>query len=132
MCPEFIDDIDIAAISTMTGTVQVILPEDYGKENYRYVNRHGYKSNANNKTFMKNTPQCKIILKINDNPAKLNINLAETDDMIIAIISEINVVTNMRNWVIDSGATRHICINKNDFVSYTQVEKGEDIVYLGD
>lgn len=27
--------------------------------------------------------------------------------------------------------SRHICINKNDFISYIQVEKEEEIVYLG-
>lgn len=32
--------------------------------------------------------------------------------------------------LIDSGATKHIFINKNDFVSCTEVEKGEEIVYL--
>ncbi len=42
-----------------------------------------------------------------------------------------NIETNVKNWVVDSSATRHICINKNNFVSYTQVEKEEEIVYLG-
>lgn len=52
------------------------------------------------------------------------------DDMIIAV--EINFEAYVRNWVIDSGATRHICINKNDFISYIQVKKGEEIIYFHD
>lgn len=72
------------------------------------------------------------MLKRNDNPAKIKNNLGETDDLIIAVISEINVVANVRSWVIDSGATRHIRINKNNFVSYTHVDKREDIIYFGD
>jgi len=34
--------------------------------------------------------------------------------------------------VVDSGATRHICANKNVFTSYTSVGDGEEQVYLGD
>jgi len=34
--------------------------------------------------------------------------------------------------VVDSGATRHICANKNVFTSYTSVRDGEKQVYLGD
>lgn len=34
--------------------------------------------------------------------------------------------------MIDSGANRHICANKTDFVSYTQFSEGEKVVYLGD
>lgn len=52
----------------------------------------------------------------NDNTAKLKIKLAETDDMIIAVMSKINIVINVRNWVIGSGASRHCCTKKNDRV----------------
>ena len=34
--------------------------------------------------------------------------------------------------MVDSGATRHICANKNVFTSYTSVGDGEEQVYLGD
>lgn len=46
---------------------------------------------------MRNAPQCKRILKRNENLFKLKINLTEKDDMIIAVISEMNVMTNVRN-----------------------------------
>ncbi|XP_039165345.1 uncharacterized protein LOC120291714 [Eucalyptus grandis] len=43
-----------------------------------------------------------------------------------------NIVANVKEWVVDSGATRHICANKNAFSSYTPVGEGEEIIYLGD
>jgi hypothetical protein len=42
------------------------------------------------------------------------------------------MVTNVNKWVVDSGATRHICANKDDFTSYIVVGDGEELVYLGD
>jgi len=44
----------------------------------------------------------------------------------------VNVVTNVNKWVVDSGATRHICANKSMFTSYTTMGDGEEQVYLGD
>ena len=54
----------------------------------------------------------------NDNPPKPRANLVEGDDIIVAVISQVNVVTNVNKWVVDSGATRHICANKSMFTSY--------------
>ena len=34
--------------------------------------------------------------------------------------------------MVDSGATKHICANKNAFSSYSNVGDGEEQVYLGD
>ncbi|XP_015160424.1 uncharacterized protein [Solanum tuberosum] len=76
--------------------------------------------------------QCRNRAGKNDNPAKPRVNLVEADDIIVAIISQANLVANLSDWVIDSGATRHICANKTDFMSYTQVNEGEEVVYLGD
>lgn len=56
----------------------------------------------------------------NDNPSKLNVDLVEEDDIIVVIISQVNIVTNMKEWVIDSSATSHICSNQNMFVSYSR------------
>ena len=42
------------------------------------------------------------------------------------------MVTNSKNWVVDSGATRHICANKDAFTSYTPVGDDEKVVYLSD
>ena len=42
------------------------------------------------------------------------------------------MVTNSKNWVVDSGATRHICATIDAFTSYTLVGDDENVVYLGD
>ncbi|OIS95901.1 hypothetical protein A4A49_58583, partial [Nicotiana attenuata] len=99
---------------------------------HKYVNRHGYISNAKIKTFKKNTPQCKRRVGISDNLAKSKLNLTKADNIIVVVIFQINNVVNVRDWVIDSGATRHICADKNEFLFYTQVEEGEETIYLGD
>ncbi len=38
----------------------------------------------------------------------------------------------VKEWVVDSSATRHIYTNKNAFISYILVGEGEEHVYLGD
>ncbi|PNX85964.1 gag-pol polyprotein, partial [Trifolium pratense] len=80
-------------------------------------------------------PQCRY-RKGNDNPPKPRANLAEGDDknydVIVAVISQANIVTDVSKWVIDSGATRLICANKDAFTSYTAMGDGEEQVYLGD
>ena len=51
------------------------------------------------------------------NPPKAN--LIEGDEIIATVVSQANMVTNSKNWVVDSGATRHICANRDAFTSYT-------------
>ena len=58
--------------------------------------------------------------------------MVEGDDIIVVVISQANMVTNSKNWVVDSGATRHICANKDAFTPYTPVGDDEKVVYLGD
>ncbi|KAG5017293.1 hypothetical protein JHK82_022918 [Glycine max] len=53
-------------------------------------------------------------------------NLVEGDDIIVAVISQVNVVTNVNKWLVDSGATRHICANKRMFTSYIVMGDGEE------
>ena len=67
----------------------------------------------------------------NDNPPKPKANLVEGDDIIVGIISQVCLVANVKEWVIDFGATRHICANRNAFTSYPLVREGEERVYLG-
>jgi len=50
----------------------------------------------------------------------------------VAVVSQVNLVTNVSKWVVNFGATRHICANINVFTSYTSVGDGEEQVYLGD
>ncbi|KAA0042920.1 pol polyprotein [Cucumis melo var. makuwa] len=44
-----------------------------------------------------------------------------------AVISECNMVGNSKEWWVDTGATRHICANKNMFTSYVSVSNGEQL-----
>ena len=57
-------------------------------------------------------------------------NLTESE-VIAAVVSEVNLVNIMIEWVVDTGATRHICPNKEMFLDYEKVIDGES-VYLGD
>ncbi|KAI5390961.1 hypothetical protein KIW84_075997 [Lathyrus oleraceus] len=68
--------------------------------------------------------------KRNDNTPKAN--LAEEDDIIVDVIAQANIMTDVNKWVVDSGATRHICANKYAFTFYTTGEDGEEQVYLDD
>ncbi|XP_070023374.1 uncharacterized protein [Nicotiana sylvestris] len=115
------------------------------KSNNKYDKRNGYNTKTNNQTFMKKG-NCFVCGKCdhyvaqcrkgsgNGNPAKAKVNLTEAtvDDIIVVVVSQVNLVTYVKDWALGSGATRHICANKKDFVSYTQVEEGEEVVYLGD
>ena len=74
-------------------------------------------------------PQCRHRAK-NDYPPKAN--LAEGEDTIVAVVSQVNLVRNVSKWVVDSRATRHICANGNVFTSDTSVGDGEEQVYLGE
>ena len=42
------------------------------------------------------------------------------------------MVTNSKNWLVDSGATRHIFANRDAFTFYTPVGDDKNVVYLGD
>ena len=58
--------------------------------------------------------------------------MIKKDDIIAAVISQANLAANVRDWVVDSRATRHIFANKQVFTSYKLVGDGEEVVYLGD
>ena len=57
-------------------------------------------------------------------------NLTESGVM-ATIVFEVNLVNNMIEWVVDTGATKHICSNKEMFLDYEEVIDGESI-YLED
>lgn len=65
------------------------------------------------------------------NYPKLKTNFAEGDDFIGTIISWINIVTNVKKWmVVNFGLlARHDCANIDVFTSYT-FGKGELYIYL--
>ena len=55
--------------------------------------------------------------------------LVENEE-IIAVVIEANLVCNIAEWVLDTGATRHICANKELFQEFDEVTDG-DIIYMG-
>ena len=93
------------------------------KNKYKYNNPRVAPSNpipralASNHSFKKKgacfvcgkpghfAPQCRYRIVRNDNPPKPRANLVEGDDIIIAVISQVNVVTSVNKWMVDFGAT---------------------------
>ncbi|XP_074293228.1 uncharacterized protein LOC141620194 [Silene latifolia] len=57
-------------------------------------------------------------------------NLAEKDDIIAAVVVEANLVANASDWILDTGASRHLCANKEPFVEFEDVANAES-VYMG-
>ncbi|XP_071918913.1 uncharacterized protein [Coffea arabica] len=113
--------------------------------NKRYANKfQNYKSN--NPNFKKKKGICYICEKpehhatkcrhrkkcdkANGNPPK--VNLVERDDIIATVISQANIVTNVKELVVDSRTTRYICANQETFSSYTPIEDDEEVIYLGE
>ncbi|CAH9119628.1 unnamed protein product [Cuscuta europaea] len=66
------------------------------------------------------------------NPPKPSANLVESDDIITAVVSQICLVADVNEWIVDSGATRHIYQDKSVFASYTPIGDEEEYVHLGD
>ena len=66
-----------------------------------------------------------------ENPPKAN--LVKGDEIIVAVVvSQVKMVAGNNEWVIDSGATKHICGDQNAFYDYIPLRKGEDQVFMGD
>ncbi|CAM8934624.1 unnamed protein product [Rhodiola kirilowii] len=63
---------------------------------------------------------------------KKTVNVAEGDeDMLVAVISQLNPAdSNPKEWWLDTGATHHICSDKNAFSELKLTESGEK-VYMG-
>ncbi|RVW83859.1 Retrovirus-related Pol polyprotein from transposon TNT 1-94 [Vitis vinifera] len=59
-------------------------------------------------------------------------NLVEAEVITKVISFEVSTVTNMKDWVVDSRVTRHICGNKSAFTSYNHIKEGEEQVFIGD
>ena len=59
-------------------------------------------------------------------------NLAEAEVIAIVVFSEVRLVINLKDWIVDSRATRHICGNRSAFTSYTMMKEGEEQVFIGD
>ena len=44
-----------------------------------------------------------------------------------AVVFEVNLVGNTKEWWVDTGATRHICSDKKMFSSYEAINDGEQL-----
>ena len=51
----------------------------------------------------------------------------EFDDNLVAVVTETNMVSNVKGWWIDTGATRHICGDKNLFSEHKHMDDGEKL-----
>ncbi|XP_071921841.1 uncharacterized protein [Coffea arabica] len=60
------------------------------------------------------------------NMVEENVQHMDTDeDNLVAVVTEVNVVFNVKGWWIDTGATKHICSNENLFCEYNKITNGE-------
>ncbi|MED6160745.1 hypothetical protein PIB30_054271, partial [Stylosanthes scabra] len=50
--------------------------------------------------------------------AVANMVADHNEDIIVAMVSECYLVKDSKGWVVDSGATKHICAKKNYFPSF--------------
>ena len=58
--------------------------------------------------------------------------MVEGNKIIATILSQINLVTDVKIWLIDSSAIWHIGVNKDAFVSYSSMGNEEELIYLED
>ena len=75
-------------------------------------------------------PQCrhrKRLEKVKPKP-----NLAEAEVIAAVVSYEMSMVTNMKDLIVNSGATKHICGNRSAFTSYTTMKEGKEQVSVGD
>uniref|UniRef100_A0A1U7XMK9 Uncharacterized protein LOC104240197 n=1 Tax=Nicotiana sylvestris TaxID=4096 RepID=A0A1U7XMK9_NICSY len=73
------------------------------------------------------SPNCRLLKKDNK---KGQANIVEKNDNIddlCAMFFECNLVGNPKEWWIDSGATRHVCVIKEAFETYSTVGPEEEI-----
>ena len=59
-------------------------------------------------------------------------NVVEVQEIIAAVVSKTQIITELGGWMIDYAATRHICGNKDELSSYTLVEENTERVIVGD
>ncbi|KAL0396561.1 UNVERIFIED_CONTAM: hypothetical protein Scaly_0104500 [Sesamum calycinum] len=58
------------------------------------------------------------------------LNLAETEEIIAVVVVEANLVENKVDWILDTGASKHFCANKELFHEFHEASDGE-CVFMG-
>ena len=126
---------------TIKGNLVQTNPKRY---NHKALNFDNKPTNSNPDTLKKTSscyicgkpshhaPQCKKRVKTENSGNPPKVNLVKGDDIIVVVVSQDNMMTNSKNWVVDSSATRQIYANMDAFTSYTLVGDDEKVVYLGD
>lgn len=56
--------------------------------------------------------------------------IKDLDEVIVVVVSEVNLVENDTEWIVDTCASKHFCANKEMFTEFDNVAKGEQ-VYMG-
>ncbi|XP_077251978.1 uncharacterized protein LOC143891238 [Tasmannia lanceolata] len=57
-----------------------------------------------------------------------NMTKQEDDEKFASVVmSEVCLVSNTKDWFVDTGATNHICVHKHLFSSYEEAEEGETL-----
>ena len=57
-------------------------------------------------------------------------HLAENEEVIAAVVVEANMVDNKVDWILDTGASKHLCANKELFHQIEDADDGE-CVFMG-
>ncbi|KAL0461375.1 UNVERIFIED_CONTAM: Retrovirus-related Pol polyprotein from transposon RE2 [Sesamum latifolium] len=58
------------------------------------------------------------------------LNLAETEEITAVVVVEANLVENKTDWILDTGASKHFCSNKELFQDFKEAANGE-CVFMG-
>ncbi|XP_019173288.1 PREDICTED: uncharacterized protein LOC109168888 [Ipomoea nil] len=71
--------------------------------------------------------------KGNQGGPKNQANVVEESEVVAAVITlEANIVEDSKEWVVDTGASRHFCSNKGLFKNFQAIAQGQgDQVYMG-
>ncbi|XP_056688275.1 uncharacterized protein [Spinacia oleracea] len=64
---------------------------------------------------------CRVKKKPNQNPSHLTEVVADPNNF-VAVVSEANLTGDVAEWIVDTGATRHICTNKDIFTAYEKID----------
>lgn len=54
-------------------------------------------------------------------------NVAMAMEDFVAVVSEVHLVNDNKDWWVDTGATRHICGDRNQFTTYQSINGGEKL-----
>lgn len=54
----------------------------------------------------------------------VKVNVVEAKEKIIIMVTEVNYIANTRDWVVDTGATKHIYCDRDALTSYKAIGDG--------